>query len=197
MEKYFLTVLILGLILINSSCSNSQVYIDVIEGNYAFSRGEYQEANLAYLKVKGQEPFSEYISYNLGNVYYALGEIDSALEEWGSINKKSKTEINIRALFNTGVLLYELSRYEESYRIFRSILELDPYHINAKINLEYCIQKMNFTTENRSGIISIGSEELEKTDDVSRVLDFVRRRETNIWKSSKQSESDSENLKDW
>lgn len=197
MEKYFLTVLLLGLILINSSCSNSKVYIDVIEGNYAFSRGEYQEANLAYLKVKGQEPFSEYISYNLGNVYYALGEIDSALVEWGSINGKSKTEINIRALFNTGVLLYELSRYEESYRIFRSILELDPYHINAKINLEYCIQKMNFTTENRSGIRSTGSEELEKTDDVSRVLDFVRRRETNIWKSSTQSESDSENLKDW
>ena len=56
---------------------------------------------------------------------------------------------------------------------------------------------MNFTTENRSGIRSTDSEELESTDDVSRVLDFVRRRETNIWKSSTQSESDSENLKDW
>ena len=197
MEKYFLTVLILGLILINSSCSNSKVYIDVIEGNYAFSRGEYQEANLAYLKVKGQEPFGEYISYNLGNVYYALGEIDSAFEEWGSINGKSKTEINIRALFNTGVLLYELSRYEESYRIFRSILELDPYHINAKINLEYCIQKMNFATENRPAIGNTGSKELEKTDDVSRVLDFVRRRETNVWKASTQSKSDSKKPKDW
>ncbi len=197
MEKYFLTGLIISLLLINSSCSNSQVYIDVIEGNYAFSRGEYQEANLAYLKVKGQEPFSEYISYNLGNVYYALGEIDSAFEEWGSINGKLKTEITVRALFNTGVLLFELSRYEESYSIFRSILELDPYHINAKINLEYCIQKMNFTTENRSGIESTELEELEKTDDVSRVLDFVRRRETNIWKASTQSKSDSDKRKDW
>ena len=90
MEKYFLTGLILSLILINSSCSNSQIYIDVIEGNYAFSRGEYQEANLAYLKVKGEEPFDEYISYNLGNVYYALGEIDSAFEEWESINRVHK-----------------------------------------------------------------------------------------------------------
>lgn len=197
MEKYFLTGLIISLLLINSSCSNSQVYIDVIEGNYAFSRGEYQEANLAYLKVKGQEPFGEYISYNLGNVYYALGEIDSAFEEWGSINGKLKTEITVRALFNTGVLLFELSRYEESYRIFRSILELDPYHINAKINLEYCIQKMIFTTENRSGIESTELEELEKTDDVSRVLDFVRRRETNIWKASTQSKSDSDKRKDW
>ncbi|MCK5201849.1 MAG: hypothetical protein KAR21_26025 [Spirochaetales bacterium] len=197
MEKYFLTGLILCLMLITSSCSNLRVYVDVMEGNYAFFRGEYQEANLAYLNVKGQDPYSEYISYNLGNVYYALGEIDSAFEEWGSINEKSKTEIAVRSLFNTGVLLFELSRYEEAYRTFRSILELDPYHIDAKINLEYCIQKMNFTTENRAGIGETDMEELEKTDDVSRVLEFVRRRETNIWKAATPSNSDSEKLKDW
>ena len=155
-----------------------------MEGNYAFSRGEYQEANLAYLNVKEQELYSDYISYNLGNVYYALGEIDPAFEEWGSIDGKLKTEITIRSFFNKGVLLFELSRYEEAYKTFRSILELDPHHINAKINLEYCIQKMNFTTENRSAIAETSLEELEKADDVSRVLDFVRRRETNIWKES-------------
>ncbi len=197
MEKYFLTGLMLGLILIISSCSNSQNYIDVIEGNYAFSRGEYQEANLSYLNVKGKELYSDYISYNLGNVYYALGEIDSAFEEWRLIEDESKTEITVRSLFNTGVLLFELSRYEEAYKIFRSILELDPDYINAKINLEYCIQKMNYTTENRSGIGETGLEELEPSDDVSRVLDFVRRRETNIWKAAVQSESDPEKLKDW
>ena len=197
MEKYFLTGLILCLMLITSSCSNLRVYVDVMEGNYAFFRGEYQEANLAYLNVKGQDPYSEYISYNLGNVYYALGEIDSAFEEWGSINGKSRTEITVRSLFNTGVLLFELSRYEEAYRTFRSILELDPYYIDAKINLEYCIQKMNFTTENSAGISQTDMKELEKTDDVSRVLDFVRRRETNIWKAATPSNSDSEKLKDW
>lgn len=197
MEKYFLKGLILSLLLINSSCSNSCVYIDVMEGNYAFSRGEYQEANLAYLNVKEQELYSDYISYNLGNVYYALGEIDSAFEEWGAMDGKLGTEITIRSFFNTGVLLFELSRYEESYKIFRSILELDPNYINAKINLEYCIQKMNFTTENRFGIVKIDPEESDKTDDVSRLLDFVRRRETNIWKASSRSEPDTEKLKDW
>ena len=76
-------------------------------------------------------------------------------------------------------------------------MELDPYHIDAKINVEYCKQKMNFTTENSAGISQTDMEELEKTDDVSRVLDFVRRRETNIWKAATLSNSDSEKLKDW
>ena len=160
MEKYFLTGVILVFLLIISSCSNSQVYIDVIEGNYAFSRGEYQEANLAYLNVKEVDPYSEYISYNLGNVYYALGEIDSAFEEWRSIDDKAKTEITVRGLFNTGVLLFELSRYEEAYKTFRDVLELEPSHINAKINLEYCIQKMSFTTESRVSISEMKIEEI-------------------------------------
>ncbi len=200
MEKYFLTGLILCLLFISSSCSNSQVYIDVMEGNYAFSRGEYQEANLAYLNVKKEKLYSDYISYNLGNVYYALGEIDSAFEEWGvldSLEEKFKTEITIRSYFNTGVLLFELSRYEEAYKIFRRILELDSNYINAKINLEYCIQKMNFTAEKKSLIGKTDLDEFEKSDDVSRVLDFVRRRETNIWKSSIQPDSITGKLKDW
>jgi len=125
MEKYFLIGFISIYLIIFSSCTNSYVFLDVIEGNYAFSRGEYQEANLDYLKVRGIEPYSDYISYNLGNVYYALGEIESAFKEWQSIEDESKNELTVRAYFNTGVLLFELSRYEEAYKIFRNILELE------------------------------------------------------------------------
>ncbi|MCK5673756.1 MAG: hypothetical protein KAH95_10275 [Spirochaetales bacterium] len=197
MEKYFLTGIIFFLILIFSSCSNSQAYLDVIEGNYAFSRGEYEEANLSYLKVKNLKPYQEYVSYNLGNVYYALGEIDSAFDEWQSIDTTLENEITIRSLFNTGVLLFELSRYEEAYKIFRTILELESSNLDAKINLEYCIQKMNFKTENKISNQEISFEDSQQTDDVSRVLDFVKRRETYVWESAVESNQDYSTLKDW
>jgi tetratricopeptide (TPR) repeat protein len=197
MEKYFLKFFLFSFLIAASSCSNSRVYLDVIEGNYAFSRGEYQEANFDYARVKGIEPYTEYISYNLGNVFYALGEIDSAVKEWESINENGKMEITVRKLFNTGVLLFELSRYEESYKIFRHVLEIDPSNINAKINLEYSIQKMNFTTENRAPLSETPVKDLQKTDDVSRILDFVKRKETNIWESENNSNSDLSKLKDW
>jgi tetratricopeptide (TPR) repeat protein len=197
LEKYFLKGFILFLLLIFSSCSNSKAYLDVISGNYAFSRGEYQEANLDYLKVADFEQYNDYISYNLGNVYYALGEIDSAFKEWQHIDGDIVNEIIIRSFFNTGVLLFELSRYEEAYETFRNILELDPSNINAKINLEYCIHKMDFSQENRIDSRESTSEELQKTDDVSRVLDFVKRRESNIWKSVPESKSEFPSLEDW
>ena len=197
MEKYFLKGFILYLLLLFTSCSNSKAYLDVIRGNYAFSRGEYQEANLDYLKVTDSVGYSDYTSYNLGNVYYALGEIDSAFKEWQSIDRDIVDEITIRSFFNTGVLLFELSRYEEAYKTFRNILDLEPSNINAKINLEYCIQKMNFSSENRIDSRESSFEELQKTDDISRVLDFVKRRESNIWKSVSESSLESHDLKDW
>ncbi len=197
MEKYFLTGFLLYLFIIFSSCSNTSAYLDVIEGNYAFSRGEYQEANLSYLNVKDSELYRDYISYNLGNVYYALGEIDSAFNEWQSIEDNIVNKIKIRTFFNEGVLLFELSRYEEAYEIFRKILVLESSNINAKINLEYCIAKMNFNTENRIDISKSSVENLEKTDNVSRVLDFVKRRETNLWKSTVEPSTTSSSLKDW
>ncbi len=197
MEKYFLAGLIFYFLFIFSSCSNSSAYLNVIEGNYAFSRGEYQEANLNYLEVKSIKQYDDYISYNLGNVYYALGEIDSAFDEWLSIDSVKINIITIRSLFNTGVLLFELSRYEEAYKIFRNILELDSSILNAKINLEYCIQKMNFKAENRNIVQETSMEDSQQTEDVSRILDFVKRRETYIWESVIDSNQDYSTLKDW
>ena len=197
MEKYFLTGFLIYLIILLSSCNNSSAYLDVIEGNYAFSRGEYQDANLNYLRVRDIKIYKDYISYNLGNVYYALGEIDSAFKEWESVDEKLVNELTIRSLFNTGVLLFELSRYEEASKIFRNILELDSSYVKAKINLEHCIQKINFTSENKIDYQGSFLEPLKKTDDVSRVLDFVKRRETYIWKSSNESNQNNSTLKDW
>ena len=197
MEKYFLTGLLFCFLFIFSSCSNTQAYLDVIEGNYAFSRGEYQEANLDYLEVKNIRTYHNYISYNLGNVYYALGEIDSAFDEWQTIDTELENEITIRSLFNRGVLLFELSRYEEAYKIFRNILELEPSNINAKINLEYCIHKMNFSTENEANYQESSIEESEIADEVSRVLDFIKRREMYVWKSAVDLNQDNSTLKDW
>jgi len=196
-EKYFLIVLVFVISLVFISCNNSNMYMDVIEGNYAFSRGEYQEANLNYLNVRGKKMYNDYISYNLGNVYYALGEVNSAFKEWKSVNEDKESKISIQTNFNTGVLLFELSRYEDAYQMFKNILKFDPSNINAKINLEYSIQKMNFSRENSIKQPEEIIENTHKTYDVSRVLDFVKRKESNIWKSTENPDTNSSNQEDW
>ena len=81
--------------------------------------------------------------------------------------------------------------------MFRNILEFDPSNINAKINLEYSIQKMNFSRENSIKHQEEVLENNHETYDVSRVLDFVKRKESNIWKSEENLNTNSSNQKDW
>ncbi|HKK65951.1 MAG TPA: hypothetical protein VJ967_08860, partial [Clostridia bacterium] len=95
------------LLLMLSSCSPIQSYVKVIEGNYAFSRGEYKEANLVYVESLKAAQYSDRLLYNLGNVYHSLGESEAAVEEWqSSVEASRDPELLFRIAFNRGVIQY-------------------------------------------------------------------------------------------
>ncbi len=161
------------------SCTQVESYLKVMEGNYAFSRGEYKEANLVY--IQGLDTTSEHpdrVLYNLGNVYHSLGESQAALEEWqNSVIESQDSELLFRIAFNRGVLHYEMGNYQNAYNEFRKALRLEPDDIEAKANLEYCLRKLNLTEgqqKNRKATDS-QSEEKKVSEDGSRILEYVKR----------------------
>jgi len=153
-------------------------YLKVIEGNYAFSRGEYEEANLVYIQGLDTSEYADRLLFNLGNVYHSLGESPAAMEEWqSSVNESQDPELLFRIAFNRGVLHYEMGNYQSAYNDFRKALRLEPDDVEAKANLEYCLRKLNLTEnqqENRKKA-DPSQESKEVSDDGSRILDYVKR----------------------
>ncbi len=180
MEKRFLALLLAGFSLISVSCRNPGMYVKVFSGNYAYTRGDYQDANLMYLNAAASGRFTDYISYNLGNVYYALGETSSALDKWNVSVKSSNRDVKFASYFNRGVLLFEMSRYEDAYVSFKDALKIDASDISTKIDLEYCLLKMSVrkSGSTKTGPVQISAKS-NKKDDAMRVLDFVKRFEEN------------------
>ncbi len=176
MEKRVLIVLVTALSLLAVSCSNPGMYVRVFSGNYAYTRGDYQDANLMYLRAAAPGKFTDYIAYNLGNVYYALGEAPSALEKWNKSVKSPAGEVRFASFYNRGVLLFELSRYEEAYTSFKQALKINAADIGAKIDLEYCLLKMSVRNSGtgKAGAVTTRLQKGKK-DDAMRVLDFVKR----------------------
>ena len=82
MARNLLIVCCTFLILLFSGCSQMRVYMQVVDGNYDYSRGEYKDANFTYIQALDSLLYTERISYNLGNVYHSLGESEAAMEEW-------------------------------------------------------------------------------------------------------------------
>ena len=178
MARNLLIVCCTFLILLFSGCSQMRVYMQVVDGNYDYSRGEYKDANFTYIQALDSLLYTERISYNLGNVYHSLGESEAAMEEWDIASMYGDDpQLSSRIAFNRGVLYYELGSYQQAYNEFRKVLTLDPDDIEAKANLEYCLRKLNLSKESQEAKQETeeDNDENQLSEDGKRILEYVRR----------------------
>jgi tetratricopeptide (TPR) repeat protein len=190
-------VVILVLTLAFLPSCNVAPHVSVLRGNYAFGRGQYQTATVHYLTADVREEYKPWISYNLGNVYYALGEMEAASGEWEQALDDATAQIRFGVHFNRGVLSYELGRYETAYSEFRQALEIDGSSVDAKVNLELSLQKLEATRKLSPGRPSVTvSPDQEMGTQSGRILEYVRRKERQRWFADDRTQPDSA-VNDW
>ncbi len=190
MEKNLLILLLVtGL----AGCSHQGAHWKIIKGNYDFINGRYQKATVEYLGLLEDELQNrEVVHYNLGNVFYALGETKSADEEWSLALEGTDPKLRFRTLFNHGNLYYEMSQYEQAYSFFRQALILNPESMEAKRNLELSLQKLG----SQKAVVEEPSagRAVERTgsadEDVERILNYIKRKEESRWVSQKDGQED-------
>ncbi|RKX78618.1 MAG: hypothetical protein DRP87_05775 [Spirochaetes bacterium] len=194
MERYILVAACI--LFIFSSCG--QPHLDIIRGNYAFLRGDFQKANITYLEALKKGSYEKWIAYNLGNVYYSLGEHEAALKQWNRAASTENKELIFNVVYNRGILYYEQGEYEKAFRDFKRSVEIDPSNLKAKINLEYALQKMNARRANVKTPSIIQKEDSRgfTGEDAERILDYVERKEKERWESSRRVTSP-ESASDW
>ena len=193
MERSVLGLTLVGMVLFFVSCEALQPHAVVILGNYEFNRGEYEEANRAYLSGVDAS-FDGWFSYNLANVYSALGEKEAALVGWEAALEPEDESLAFRALFNRGITEYELGLYDAAAVHFREALILNPSHTGAKHNMELVLRKLSARgTESSAG--SPADPTQEPGDEVRRVLDYIAKREHLYWRSAPVDQETQEN--DW
>jgi len=198
MEKYSikaLLFLVISSFIFLASCSSPLPYMHILEGNFYYYRGDYEHATAKYMRELSSGNKADWILYNLGNVYFALGESQAAIDKFKNVSPSGDAELFFRAQYNLGVIYYQLADYEQSYHYFINALELKPSDIDSKLNLEYSLQKL------RSGI-TVQKKEAETKkiaglkDSALRLLEYIHSREEYIWESRKVQPSQS-STRDW
>jgi Ca-activated chloride channel family protein len=196
MEKRLLNkALVVAVLLLLSSCNALEPGNSVLVGNYSYQIGEFQEATIHYIKGLERQKYKEWIYYNMGNVYFSLGEGGAAIDVWEYVESTEDSGLRHRLNFNKGVLYYQLGKYNEAYNMFKESLKADPSSLDAKINLELTLGKLAAPAVENSkeskgsgtGVINPGETE--------RMLEYIKRKEGKVWFSSVK-ESDL-NQQDW
>ncbi|MDR1893800.1 MAG: tetratricopeptide repeat protein [Spirochaetales bacterium] len=157
------------------SCGEFRASYQVVRGNYNYLRGDYQQANIRYLEASEWEGEPEIIAYNLGTVYQALGETRSAQEQWQGIDPGDNKVLAYNLLYNRGIVDYQTGNYQGAYEAFRQALILDPTSLNAKINLEHALRKLNVAEQETSQAPAPVPRPEENSEEVQRILDYLRR----------------------
>lgn len=193
MEKFRIVLLLSFGALFLGSCGRADTYLQVLRGNYAYGRGDFQEATVMYVQAAEERMFADIMAYNLGTVYHALGESEAALEQWDAAKLTGNEELLPDVLYNEGVLRYAGGDYHEAYRLFRRVLEMDPLRRDARINLEYALKKMS-AREQAPRSVQPASGEETGAGNLERVLQYVERKEETLWGSGT---AETDNPRDW
>lgn len=166
-----------------AGCSRFGSYYHVAQGARAYANGDYQRANIAYIEASGSEDNALQIAFNLGTVYYALGEVSAAESEWQIAEGTADQELAYRVFFNYGVLLFERGEYAEAYEKFRNALEIEPTGIEAKINLELTMEKMEVRKGESQALISPQAPR-EGRAEVELIMNYLKKMEGEVWEST-------------
>ena len=190
-------IAVIGLSL--SACRALEPAVEVLSGNHTYGRGQYQKAILHYLNAEDLVASStrDVVHYNLGNVYYALGEGKAALQAW-ALAERSTDDIDtlFRIAFNRGVVYLNWGRYEEAYRSFRRALVLKPMDIDSKINLEDALSRIRSETAQpgKTGDAPKTAGDTGTNNENSLLLEYIKRKEAEGWPPQ---ETDGADVQDW
>lgn len=186
-----IAVIVAGASILAGGCEGFPAHARVVRANYNVSRGDYQSAIVDYLRAGDDPRYEQWVAYNLGNVYHFIGEGDAALERWERALAASDADLLYGAHFNRGVLLYEQGRFIEARDAFRNALTVSPRSAAAKVNLELVLQRLEAESALENGRRGESTAEpaaaASADGGASRILDYVRRREEQRWRASREA----------
>jgi tetratricopeptide (TPR) repeat protein len=164
----------------------------VLRGNHSFANGDYGQAIIDYMKARDDRPDAPVVDYDLGNVYYALGETEPAVRALSRSIQGEGQELRFRAHFNLGGIYYDLGRYEDAVAQYVEALRVYPVDVDAKVNLELSLKRL----QSGSGEQPAPQSKSEPSRSTQQVLDLAREKERTLW-SAPPDEQEDDSTADW
>lgn len=192
-----------------SGCGAGSPMLSVLRGNVAYARGDFQGALVHYLATEESLEDRGWLLFNIGNVYYAMGEQEAALAAWDdaratiistspdSLDGRQTTLVHA-ASYNRGVLFFQQGRFDIARDEFRYSLEVNSRSASAKHNLELTLERLESAEQATDPRETQGDGSTDSANDEQtiRILEYVRRKEAQRWFANREDEQLGD-VQDW
>lgn len=135
------------------SGQHSVIYSQLLRnGNTAYSKGQFIQAEIQYRKALDMFPGSPDASFNLGNALFKQGRYDQAINMFeAGIESESSTELKARALYNLGTAHLAREDYPAAVEALKNSLRLAPQQEDARHNLGLAVKQLQAQEQQDSG----------------------------------------------
>lgn len=132
------TAVLLAILAAPGQASGQTVRAHVAEGNEAYAKMQYPDAEAQYKKALEKNASSKEAQFNLGDAYYRQGRHDEAVKSYASAEALAARKLDKSAsLYNSGNALLKAGKASESIEVYKQALRLNPADDDARYNLEY------------------------------------------------------------
>ncbi len=161
----------------------------VLEGSYQWAQQNYQQSIASFLEVHTRSLETEnlevrqYGLFGLSANYIMQGETKASLTKINEMDPIVSPSLDFARWYNKGVIFHRNGEYEIAAFCFKKALLIDNSNIQAKINLELCVNEG--TTHSQTGIqerIPV-AEQKEASGAADAVFSLIRKSEEGQWKS--------------
>ena len=113
------------------------------EGNALFEKGEYEAALRRYLEAQQEARSRPELHFNAGDALYKQGKYAESMQEMGRATEDTYPDMSAAAHYNLGNALFRQEKFQEAVGAYKKSLERKPNDIDAKINLELALEKLD------------------------------------------------------
>ena len=183
-----------------TGCKIDSGRLRVLRGNYYYRHGDYDKSLLDYFhllsaKERSTDEGKAILKYDIGNVYFMLGEFDAAVGKYLGLIESKFSEVRFRASFNLGCIYYQSGDFNEAARFFRKALFEKPADIDTKINLELTLKKL-LKAEEEKPVDRKNTKRGDMQNTALKLLEHVSVMEEKFWRS-RVSKDTSKEYTDW
>jgi Ca-activated chloride channel family protein len=123
---------------------------EIIKGNEAYKKKQYNEAAGAYQKALKKSPENTTAFYNLGNAFYKTNKPEDALKAYDNTVQTAPTNVlKQKAYYNGGVVLQSQNKLGECIKAYKNALKLDANDEDARQNLQRALQQEKQDQKNK------------------------------------------------
>ncbi|MEP6595890.1 MAG: VWA domain-containing protein [Ginsengibacter sp.] len=134
--------IIMFLLLFNSS-SAQQVNKQIIKGNEAYNKNQFDAAASSYQKALQKAPGNNIAAYNLGNVLYKTNKPEEAVKFYdNAIATSTEKDFKEKGFYNKGVALQKQNKLPECINAYKNALKLEPQDEEARQNLQRALLQL-------------------------------------------------------